>query len=84
MSAIFNRIKMNDVNIREISKTDNVVLAEIIRSVLMEYDAHHGGTAFDDPELDHMFEVDQNEGSIYFALGTKTLVDSNVYEGFIF
>ena len=58
---------MNDVNIREISKTDNAALGEIIRSVLMEYDAHHGGTAFDDPELDHMFEAYQNEGSIYFV-----------------
>lgn len=48
---------MNDVNIREISRTDNVVLSEIIRSGLMEYDTHYGSTAFDDLELDHMFEV---------------------------
>jgi putative acetyltransferase len=58
---------MEEVRIRKIHQEDNIPLAKIIKSVLKEHDAHHGGTAFDDPETDRMFETYQVFNSRYFV-----------------
>ena len=54
--------------IREIKKEDNVALAEVIRNVLIEKEVPKTGTAFEDKELDMMFETYQDKKSIYYVL----------------
>jgi len=58
---------MKQLQIREIRQDDNKPLAQVIKSVLVEYDAHHGGTAYDDPETERMFENYQTERFRYFV-----------------
>jgi putative acetyltransferase len=59
-------MKLN-CKIREISPSDNELIAEIIRTVLMEYGGNKPGTAFYDYDTDHMFEAYCNEGQIYYV-----------------
>ena len=63
--------------IREIKKEDNVALAEVIRSVLIEKEVPKTGTAFEDKELDMMFETYQDKKSVYYVL----VSDGNVLGG---
>ena len=63
--------------IREIKKEDNIALAEVIRSVLIEKEVPKTGTAFEDEELDMMFETYQDKKSIYYVL----VSDGNILGG---
>ena len=54
--------------IRNIEQRDNVAVAEIIRSVLMEMGAKKIGTTYADPNLDTMYESYQKLNSIYFVV----------------
>jgi len=65
------------VIIREIKKEDNIALAEVIRSVLIEKEVPKTGTAFEDEELDMMFETYQDKKSIYYVL----VSDGNILGG---
>ena len=59
---------MNAIIIREIQKTDNVAIAQVIRDVLIEHDVPKVGTAYADPSLDFMFENYATEKSVYFVV----------------
>ncbi|HEX8277806.1 MAG TPA: GNAT family N-acetyltransferase [Segetibacter sp.] len=56
----------NEIIIRKIELKDNAVLASIIRSSLAEFGANKPGTVFYDETTDHLFEMFQQPGSIYF------------------
>ncbi|MFK7001085.1 GNAT family N-acetyltransferase [Flavobacterium oreochromis] len=54
--------------IRLIKKEDNSEIATLIRSVLDEYKVPKEGTAYEDPQLDTMYETYQMARSAYFVL----------------
>ncbi|GEO07579.1 GNAT family N-acetyltransferase [Segetibacter aerophilus] len=57
----------NDILIRKIELKDNNMLASIIRSSLAEFGANKPGTVFFDNTTDHLYEMFQEPGSIYFV-----------------
>lgn len=57
----------NDILIRKIELKDNSVLASIIRSSLAEFGANKPGTVFFDNTTDHLYEMFQEPGSIYYV-----------------
>ncbi|ESU29231.1 N-acetyltransferase GCN5 [Flavobacterium limnosediminis JC2902] len=59
---------MEEVIIREIQKTDNVSVAQVIRTVLEEFNVPKVGTAYADPQLDRMFETYSEPKSAYFVV----------------
>jgi putative acetyltransferase len=58
---------MNDIVIRKILPADNPVIAEIIRNSLAEFGANKKGTVYFDESTDHLYELFQTEGSIYYV-----------------
>jgi putative acetyltransferase len=56
-----------DIIIRTIEFRDNPVLATIIRASLAEFGANKPGTVFFDDTTDHLFEMFQEPGSMYFV-----------------
>lgn len=64
-----------NVELRTIRHSDNKGLATIIRDTLTEFHANRPGTVFFDPSTDHLFELFQKPGSIYYvALLENSLV----------
>ena len=59
---------MSNILIRKIQSSDNQVLAGIIRSSLIEFNAAKPGTVYFDPTTDALYELFQTPGSIYFVL----------------
>jgi putative acetyltransferase len=59
---------MNSPIIREIQSQDNPEIAELIRSVLIEFNVPKVGTAYADPQLDCMFETYNLPKSKYFVI----------------
>ncbi len=58
---------MNEnIEFREIIKSDNKSISKIIKSVLTELNANKKGTAFYDKETDAMYEAYQTEKSVYY------------------
>ncbi len=57
---------MNNVFIRLIKQTDNLVIAKIVKDTLAEFGANHPDTVYYDPRTDRMFEEFQKERSIYY------------------
>jgi putative acetyltransferase len=53
--------------IRNILPGDNKTLAHIIRATLTEFGAAHPGTVYYDSTTDHLYELFQREGSVYFV-----------------
>jgi putative acetyltransferase len=58
---------MEDINIRKIQPSDNPHLALIIRNALAEFGANKPGTVFYDDTTDHLYELFQEPGSIYYV-----------------
>ena len=58
---------MNDIVIRKILPADNPVIAEIIRNSLAEFGANKKGTVYYDESTDHLYELFQKEGSVYYV-----------------
>ena len=56
------------MKIRAIENKDNTALAVTIRKVLIELGVPKVGTAYEDVELDAMFEAYENERSIYYVV----------------
>jgi len=56
------------MKIRPIELKDNKSLAKAIRSVLIEMGVPKVGTAYEDKELDAMFETYQSSRSQYFII----------------
>ena len=54
--------------IREIKKEDNQQVAQVIRTVLEEFNVPKVGTAYADPQLDAMYETYQEAKSAYFVV----------------
>jgi putative acetyltransferase len=54
--------------IRPIQAHDNVAIAKLIRSVLIEMDVPKVGSAYADPSLDYLYEHYQNERACYFVV----------------
>jgi putative acetyltransferase len=54
------------VTIRNITVNDNPHLATLIRTTIDEFNIPRVGTAYSDPETDHLYEVFQTPGSTYF------------------
>ena len=55
------------MQIREIRQEDNTELARVIRSILEEHGVARPGTVYTDPTTDALFELFQEEGSVYFV-----------------
>jgi putative acetyltransferase len=58
---------MQNINIRKIQPSDNPYLALIIRNALAEFGANKPGTVFYDDTTDHLYELFQEPGSIYYV-----------------
>ena len=58
---------MPGIKLRTIQKEDNVQLAQIIRDTLTEFKANKPGTVYYDETTDHLFELFQKPGSIYYV-----------------
>lgn len=56
------------IRIREIQQKDNQAVAAVIRNVFISDDYPKTGTAYEDPQLEHMFETYQQPKSIYFVI----------------
>tara|TARA_A100000164_G_scaffold377300_1_gene416170 strand:- start:338 stop:817 length:480 start_codon:yes stop_codon:yes gene_type:complete len=54
--------------IRPINDFDNKHIAVILREVLIEMDIPKIGSAYEDPEIDYMYESYQSSRSIYFVV----------------
>ena len=54
--------------IRPINESDNKHIAIILREVLIEMDIPKIGSAYEDPEIDKMYESYQSNRSIYFVV----------------
>ncbi len=54
------------ITIRNIELKDNVAIAAVIRAALTEFGANKPGTVYYDPTTDHLFELFQTEGSVYY------------------
>ena len=68
---------MPGIKLRTIQKEDNVQLAQIIRDTLTEFKANKPGTVYYDETTDHLFELFQKTGSIYFV----ALMDDEIVGG---
>ena len=56
----------SNVNIRNIALKDNEAIAKVIRAALTEFGANKPGTVYYDATTDHLFELFQTPGSVYF------------------
>lgn len=54
--------------IRPVQLTDNKVLAQVLRQVLIEFGVPKKGTAYADPELDHMFQAYSKPNHTYWVV----------------
>src|SRR5262252_484336 len=68
---------MENVFIRTIQAGDNAALANIVRNTLAEFGANHPGTVYYDPTTDHLFEMFQQNRSIYYV----ALINNEVVGG---
>tara|TARA_B100000886_G_scaffold18863_1_gene12142 strand:- start:497 stop:976 length:480 start_codon:yes stop_codon:yes gene_type:complete len=57
--------------IRPINESDNKHIAIILREVLIEMNIPRKGSAYEDPEIDNMYESYQSNRSIYFVVEEK-------------
>jgi putative acetyltransferase len=53
--------------IRNIEPSDNPFLSRIVKDTLAEFGANHPGTVYYDETTDHLYELFQKEGSVYFV-----------------
>ena len=54
--------------IRPINESDNKHISVILREVLIEMDIPRIGSAYEDPEINNMYESYQSNRSIYFVV----------------
>ena len=55
------------VQLRPVVFTDNQPLASLIRQVFREFRIDMPGTVYTDPTTDHLFELFQTPGSVYWV-----------------
>jgi len=56
----------NNITIRKIEFNDNEELASIVRTSLAEFGANKPGTVYYDDTTDHLYELFQQPGSVYY------------------
>ena len=64
--------------IREIKPQDNLQIAKVIRTVLVEFDVPKVGTAYEDKATDSMFENFNKPTSTYFVIEHKNNIVGGV------
>lgn len=63
------------IQIRPIEPTDNMAMAQIIRTALTEFGANKPGTVFYDDTTDHLFELFQSTPlSVYFVAEKENIL----------
>jgi putative acetyltransferase len=62
---------MAESPIRTIRPSDNQALAAIVRDTLAEFGANRPGTVYFDPTTDHLYELFQKPGSVYYVLDAE-------------
>lgn len=62
------------IRIRELEKKDNPVIAEIIRTVMSEFNADPKTTIIGDPVLDTMFENYRHSRSVYYIAESDDVI----------
>ena len=62
------------MNIREVKKTDNFELATLLRKILIEMGVPKKGTAFEDPEIDLIYEAYNVPRSKYFIIEEDNII----------
>ncbi|OEI81022.1 GNAT family N-acetyltransferase [Formosa algae] len=62
------KTSMSHFEIREIQTKDNQQVAEVIRTVLVEFGVPKVGTAYEDEALNDMFEAYNNPNMVYFVV----------------
>jgi putative acetyltransferase len=69
------------VILRKIKKTDNAVLAKIIRDCFDEFDAPKEGTVYSDKETDNLYEYYQTQGAfgLVAELDGETIGSCGIY-----
>ncbi|WP_130735595.1 GNAT family N-acetyltransferase [Flavobacterium sp. J27] len=60
--------------LRKIEPKDNAQIAKVIRTVFEELDAPKVGTAYADPILDTLYEVYQNDRTLYLVVEKEGVV----------
>ena len=58
---------LDQIKIRIIKAKDNASLAQLIRKTLKEFGANHPGTVYFDDTTDHLFEMFETPGSVYYV-----------------
>ena len=69
------------MQIRQIKQEDNAELARVIRNILEERGVARPGTVYTDPTTDALFELFQEQGSVYFVAmdGGKIVGGCGIY-----
>ena len=62
----FRQFRNMAVIIRQIQKKDNLILAELIRTVFREFNIDRPGTVYTDPTTDNLYELFQDDLSTYW------------------
>lgn len=55
------------VNIRQVEKNDNPILAEMIKKVFREFKADKAGTIYTDPSINYLYELFQLKNAILYV-----------------
>ena len=61
---------MNEIVLRTIQPADNAAIANIIRTSLTEFGVNKPGTVFYDESTDHLYELFNKNGAVYFVAET--------------
>jgi putative acetyltransferase len=56
-----------NINIRPLMVQDNKPLADLIRTVFREFKIDRPGTVYTDPTTDHLYELFQHQGAVYWV-----------------
>ena len=62
------------MNIREVKKTDNLELSTLLKKILIEMGVPKKGTAFEDPEIDSIYETYEFSRSKYFIVEVDGII----------
>ncbi|MFN8211747.1 MAG: GNAT family N-acetyltransferase [Bacteroidales bacterium] len=64
-----------ELKVREVRRSDNEVLAKIIRAAFYEHNAPQQGTVFSDPTTDNLYELFRAEGAFLLVAETDGIID---------
>lgn len=62
------------MKIRPIEPNDNKIVAKVLRDVLIELNVPKTGTAYEDKELDQMYESYSGDQFIYYVIHSNNLI----------